>query len=103
MMEMATALSSQQGGFIQDINVTGPDGNTIAAIDFNGPVGNVVAGVLVGQKISAAIKIQALFRGYATKRVFEAIKKFRPDKVMVRLRSEYEGAGKDLYFIDTNQ
>jgi hypothetical protein len=72
-LEMVTTLSSQQGGFIQDINVTDPDGNIVAGIDFNGPVGNVVAGVLVGQKISAAIKIQALFRGYATKRVVEAM------------------------------
>eukprot|EP01046_Picozoa_sp_COSAG06_P028785 COSAG06_NODE_2620_length_6567_cov_17.636827_4_plen_91_part_00 len=80
-LEMVTALS----GFIRDINVTGPDGNIVAGVLVDGLLGNIVAGVLVGQKISAAIKIQALFRSYSVR---------RPAKVMVRLRSKYEGAGK---------
>eukprot|EP01046_Picozoa_sp_COSAG06_P001119 COSAG06_NODE_34_length_31045_cov_28.806469_4_plen_437_part_00 len=64
-LEMLTALSSQQGGFIQDINMTDPDGNIVAGIDFNGPVGNVVAGVLVGMKLKddrAATVLQSLCR-----------------------------------------
>jgi hypothetical protein len=77
-LEMVTALS----GFIRDINVTGPDGNIVAGVLVDGLLGNIVAGVLVGQKISAAIKIQALFRGYATKRVVEAM---RPNLQAARL------------------
>jgi hypothetical protein len=73
-LEMLSTLSSKKGGYIMDIKVTDPVGNERTGIEFNGPVGNIVAGVLVGLKISAAIKIQALFRGYATKRVVEVMR-----------------------------
>jgi hypothetical protein len=67
-LEMLTVLSSNNGGHIMDSDT---------GIDFDGPVGNIVAGVLVGQnfqKSATIIKIQALFRGYATKRVVEAMR-----------------------------